>query len=75
MKTILVISLLLLQTTNMLERHLRIGEALTEDELVEKTLMEKGVSMVRGDPPFRFSTVHDPVNGKKNYASLVQNFT
>ena len=48
----------------MLERHLRIGEALTEDELVEKTLMEKGVSMVRGDPPLRFSTVHDPVNGK-----------
>jgi hypothetical protein len=47
----------------MLERHLRIGDALTEDALVEKTMMEKGVSMVRGDPPLKFTTVADPVNG------------
>jgi hypothetical protein len=51
------------QTTNMLERHLRIGDALTEDELVEKTMMEGGVNMVRGDPPFKFTRVHDPING------------
>ena len=49
----------------MLERHLRIGDALNEDELVEKTVMEGGVNMVRGDPPFRFTRVVDPVNGKK----------
>jgi hypothetical protein len=47
----------------MLERHLRIGDALTEDELVEKTMMEGGVNMVRGDPPFKFTRVHDPING------------
>ena len=49
----------------MLERHLRIGDALNEDELVEKTVMEGGVNMVRGDPPFRFTRIVDPVNGKK----------
>ena len=47
----------------MLERHLRIGDALTEDALVEKTMMEGGVSMVRGDPPLKFTKVVDPVNG------------
>jgi hypothetical protein len=49
----------------MLERHLRIGDALTEDGLVEKTVMEGGVSMVRGDPPLKFTKVVDPVNGEK----------
>ena len=48
----------------MLERHLRIGDALTEDELVEKTVMEGGVNMVRGDPPFKFIRVVDPINGE-----------
>jgi hypothetical protein len=48
----------------MLERHLRIGDALTEDGLVEKTVMEGGVSMVRGDPPLKFTKVVDPVNGE-----------
>ena len=49
----------------MLERHLRIGDALTEDALVEKTMMEGGVSMVRGDPPLKFTKIVDPVNGKR----------
>jgi len=47
----------------MLERHLRIGDALTTDELVEKSNMDGGVSMVRGDPHLKFVRVNDPIEG------------
>ena len=55
----------------MLERHLRIGDALTDDALVEKTMMEGGVSMVRGDPPLKFTKVVDLVNGTNSLLSLL----
>lgn len=47
----------------MLERHLRIGEALTDTELIEKTAMDGGVSMVKGDPPLKFVAINDPIKG------------
>ena len=47
----------------MLERHLRIGDALTEDAHDDKTIMEGGLSMDRGDQPLKFTKDVDLVNG------------
>ena len=47
----------------MLERHLRIGEALSDTDLIDKTAMEGGVNMVKGDPPLKFVAISDPIKG------------
>lgn len=47
----------------MLERHLRIGEALSDTDLIDKTAMEGGVNMVKGDPPLKFVAISDPILG------------
>lgn len=51
------------QTQTLLERHLRIGDALTIEQLVEKTTMDGGVNMLRGLPGFKFVTVADEEHG------------
>lgn len=44
----------------MLERHLRIGQALNDEALIEMSLAEHGVNMVKGDPALKFKKVYDP---------------
>jgi len=61
----------------MLERHLRIGEALTDTELIEKTAMDGGVSMVKGDPPLKFVAINDPIkgNGSDSFWKIICKFS
>ena len=47
------------QTQSILERHLKIGEKITAQELVEKTKAEGQVSMLRGSPGFKFVELKD----------------
>lgn len=47
------------QTQSILERHLKIGESLTAEQLVEQTTANGQVSMLRGSPGFKFVNVED----------------
>ena len=48
------ISIPILQTQTILERHLKIGDALTTQQMVEMTNTDGSVSMLRGSPGFKF---------------------
>ena len=50
---------LFLQTQTILERHLKIGEGLTTDKLMEATKKDGSVTMLRGSPGFRFVQVEE----------------
>ena len=47
------------KTQSILERHLKIGESLTAEQLVEQTTANGQVSMLRGSPGFKFVNVED----------------
>ena len=51
-----------------MERHLKIGEALTTAQLVEMT-KDGPVSMLRGAPGFRFVEKVDEIDGS-NYTAI-----
>jgi len=47
------------QTQTILERHLKIGQGLTAEEMVEMTTKEGSITMLRGSPGFRFVQVEE----------------
>lgn len=42
-----------------MERHLKIGQGLTAEEMVEMTTKEGSITMLRGSPGFRFVQVEE----------------
>ena len=60
--------------TNLLERHIKIGEALSDEELVTRTKKEGGVTMLRGSSPLTF-TILDDGTGKRFFHFFYNSMT
>ena len=58
-----------------MERHLKIGVAMTVDDLVEKTTADGGVNMLRGLPAFQFIVKQDEKGRQVNPILIRIDFT